>query len=107
MYHADNSQDQDAIDFTDNDLSSLGNFPFFPRLRTLLLARNRINHIQPTLATSIPGLRTLVLSANNLSELADLEPLRNLTRLTHLTLLENPVIRKDVRKPSGQAIISS
>lgn len=90
------SQDQDAIDFTDNDLSSLGNFPFFPRLRTLLLARNRINHIQPTLATSLPNLTTLVLTSNNMSELADLDPLRNLSKLTHLTLLENPVTRKEV-----------
>ena len=94
---ANSFQDQDAIDFTDNDISSLGNFPHFPRLRTLLLARNRISHIQPTLATSIPGIKTLVLTANNLSELADLDPLRQLTHLTHLTLLENPVTRKEVR----------
>ncbi|CAI7571982.1 unnamed protein product [Penicillium bialowiezense] len=89
------AKDQDAIDFTDNDLSSLGNFPYFPRLRTLLLARNRINHIQPTLATSTPGIKTLVLTANNLSELADLDPLRQLSHLTHLSLLENPVTRKE------------
>lgn len=90
------SQDQDAIDLTDNDLSSLGNFPFFPRLNTLLLARNRINHIQPTLASSVPNLSTLVLTSNNMSELADLDPLRNLNKLTHLILLENPITRKEV-----------
>ncbi|KAJ0425666.1 leucine-rich repeat-domain-containing protein [Aspergillus carlsbadensis] len=89
------AKDQDAIDFTDNDISSLSNFPFFPRLRTLLLARNRVRQIQPNLATSIPGLTTLVLTQNNVAELADLDPLRNLTRLTHLTLLENPVTRKE------------
>ncbi|KAL2826173.1 leucine-rich repeat-domain-containing protein [Aspergillus pseudoustus] len=89
------AKDQDAIDFTDNDISSLSNFPFFPRLRTLLLARNRVRQIQPNLASSIPGLTTLVLTANNIAELADLDPLRNLTRLTHLTLLENPVTRKE------------
>lgn len=95
---ANNSQDQDAIDLADNDLSSLGNFPFFPRLRTLLLARNRINHIQPALATSLPNLTTLVLTSNNMSELADLDPLRKLSKLTHLTLLENPITRKEVRR---------
>ncbi|KAJ5121229.1 uncharacterized protein N7515_009190 [Penicillium bovifimosum] len=89
------AKDQDAIDFTDNDISSLGNFPHFPRLRTLLLARNRITHIQPALATSVPNLTTLVLTANHLSELADLDPLRNLGRLTHLSLLENPLTRKE------------
>ncbi|KAJ5194858.1 U2 small nuclear ribonucleoprotein A [Penicillium cinerascens] len=86
---------QDAIDFTDNDLSSLGNFPFFPRLHTLLLARNRINHIQSSLASSLPNLTTLVLTSNNIAELADLDPLRKLTKLTHLTLLENPITRKE------------
>lgn len=90
------AQDQDAIDFTDNDLSSLGNFPFFPRLHTLLLARNRINHIQPTLASSVPNLTTLVLTSNNMSELADLDPLRDMSRLTHLILMQNPVTRKEV-----------
>ncbi|KAF7712209.1 U2 small nuclear ribonucleoprotein A' [Penicillium ucsense] len=89
------AKDQDAIDLTDNDLSSLGNFPFFPRLRTLLLARNRINHIQPNLGSSIPSLTNLVLTANNLSELADVEALRTLPKLTHLVLLENPITRKE------------
>jgi U2 small nuclear ribonucleoprotein A' len=89
------AKDQDAIDFTDNDISSLGNFPFFPRLHTLLLARNRVKHIQPTIASTIPNLTTLVLTANNMSELADLDPLRNLTHLNHLVLLENPVTRKE------------
>ncbi|KAL4919857.1 leucine-rich repeat-domain-containing protein [Aspergillus aurantiobrunneus] len=89
------AKDQDCIDFTDNDISSLGNFPFFPRLRTLLLARNRVRQIQSTIANSVPGLTTLVLTSNNVAELADLEPLRGLTKLTHLVLLENPVTRKE------------
>ncbi|RAK96073.1 U2 snRNP complex subunit LEA1 [Aspergillus ibericus CBS 121593] len=89
------AKDQDAIDLTDNDITSLGNFPLFPRLRTLLLARNRVKQIQSTIATSIPNLSSLVLTANNMSELADLDPLRNLSHLTHLVLLENPVTRKE------------
>ncbi|GCB19362.1 U2 small nuclear ribonucleoprotein A' [Aspergillus awamori] len=79
----------------DNDITSLGNFPFFPRLRTLLLARNRVKQIQPTISTSVPNLSALVLTANNMNELADLDPLRNLAQLTHLVLLENPVTRKE------------
>ncbi|KAI5799598.1 leucine-rich repeat-domain-containing protein [Pyronema domesticum] len=86
---------QDAIDFTDNDIQQLGNFPLSERLSTLLLARNRISMIQPTLANSIPNLTTLILTANNMAELADLEPLGKFKRLTHLSLLENPVARKD------------
>ena len=94
-------QSCDAIDFTDNDIQTLGGFPLSPRLRTLLLARNRINAIQPNLATSLPGLTTLVLTANNFAELADLDVLGTFPMLTHLVLNDNPVTRKDVCYPSA------
>jgi U2 small nuclear ribonucleoprotein A' len=61
-----------------------------------MMARNRINQIQPTIASSIPNLTALILISNNMAELADLDPLRNLSRLTHLVLMENPVTRKEV-----------
>jgi hypothetical protein len=48
------------------------------------------------LADSIPNLTTLVLSSNNVAELADLDPLRRFRKLTHLSLIENPVTRKEV-----------
>jgi len=86
---------QDAIDFTDNDIQQLGNFPLSERLRTLLLARNRITAIQPTLPTSVPNLTVLVLTANNLSELVDLDPLGGFKQLVHLSVLDNPVTRKE------------
>lgn len=89
-------QDQDAIDFTDNDIATLSNFPLSPRLHTLLLARNRVNSIQPTLANSIPNLTALILTQNNFAELADLDVLSKFPKLTHLSLLENPVTRKEV-----------
>jgi len=92
----------DAIDFTDNDIQVLGNFPLSARLRTLLLARNRITSIQPSLANSIPNLTTLVLTANNFAELADLDVLATFHHLTHLVLLENPVTRKEVRSSKLQ-----
>jgi len=89
------AKDQDAIDFTDNDITALSNFPLSPRIRTLLLARNRVNSIAPNIANSIPHLTTLILTSNNFAELADLDPLRSLTKLTHLSLLENPVTRRE------------
>ncbi len=58
-----------------------------------------MRHIDPNLADSLPNLQTLVLTSNNVAELADLGPLRRLTRLTHLSLLENPVVRKEVKSP--------
>ncbi|KAG8527591.1 U2 snRNP complex subunit [Bacidia gigantensis] len=86
----------DSIDFTDNDIAALANLPLSPRLRVLLLARNRANSIQAGLHNSLPNLETLILTANSFAELADLDPLRNFQRLTHLSLLENPVTRKEV-----------
>ena len=89
-------QPQDAIDFVDNDIQVLGNFPLSPRIRTLLLARNRVSSIQPTLANSIPNLTNLQLESNNLRELADLDPLGSFPALTHLVLRDNPVTKKEV-----------
>ncbi|KAI1804216.1 L domain-like protein [Daldinia bambusicola] len=86
---------QDAIDFVDNDIQVLGNFPLSPRIRSLLLQRNRISSIQPTLANSIPNLTMLQLESNNLTELADLDPLGYFPRLTHLVLRDNPVTKKE------------
>lgn len=88
-------QDHDALDLTDNDISQLANFPLSPRLRTLLLARNRVAALHPTLSAALPGLTTLVLQANRLAELADLDPLAGFARLTHLVLAENPVCAKE------------
>lgn len=67
-----------------------------PRLQALYLGRNRITTISTGLGKSIGNLHTLVLSQNQISELADLEPLAELKKLTHLALLENPATSKEV-----------
>ena len=74
----------------------MGNFPLSPRITTLLLARNRVSSIQPSLAKAIPNLKNLVLSSNNLAELADLDALAGFPRLTHLVLVDNPASKKEV-----------
>ncbi|KAK3174484.1 U2 snRNP complex subunit [Lepraria neglecta] len=89
------AKDQDAIDFTDNDIIAISNFPLSRRLHTLLLARNRVNSIHPQIASNLPNLTTLILTSNNFAELADLDVLGKLPRLTHLSLLENPVTRRE------------
>jgi len=84
----------DTIDLTDNSITHVQNFPLLKRLTSLLLANNRIAHISPTLAVSIPNLSSLTLSNNAISELGDLCPLGELKRLEYLTLLSNPVREK-------------
>lgn len=48
---------------------------------------------------SVPALNTLVLTQNNVAELADLEVLRGFKKLTFLSLVDNPVTNKEVRIP--------
>lgn len=69
----------------------MGNIPLLRRLRTLLLANNRISSISPSLHLSVPNLGTLILTNNNLAELGDLEPLKDVKGLKYLSLLGNPV----------------
>ena len=88
-------QDQhDAIDLTDNAIITLGNIPLMRRLRTLLLANNRISVFSQSLHLSAPNLTTLVLTNNSISELGDLEPLKDIKSLKYLSLLGNPVREK-------------
>jgi len=84
----------DAIDLTDNSVIALGNLPLLKRLHTLLLANNRIASISPSLYLSVPNLTTLVLTNNNMCELGDLEPLKELRGLKYVSLMGNPVREK-------------
>lgn len=72
----------------------LGNIPLLRRLRTVLLANNRISSISASLHLSVPNLTTLVLTNNNIAELGDLEPLKDVKSLQYLSLLGNPVREK-------------
>lgn len=85
----------DAIDFTNNDLRVLGNFPRLNRLQHLLLNNNRISKIDAGLNSYVPNLNTIILTNNALSELGDLEALAECQKLTHLSLLDNPVAKKE------------
>ncbi|RMZ89701.1 hypothetical protein DV736_g3095, partial [Chaetothyriales sp. CBS 134916] len=85
----------DAIDLTDNDLALLTNFPLSPRLNTLLCARNRIQGVDRRLGDMLPNLTTLVLTSNVVKEMGDLEGLRGCKRLTHLSMVENPVQKRE------------
>lgn len=84
-------QDQvDVIDLSDNEIRKLDNFPTMKRLSTLLVNNNyvsRIGRLGETLAT----LTALILTNNRISKLSDVGNLATLSKLEHLSLLENPV----------------
>ncbi|CAO3626621.1 unnamed protein product [Cunninghamella blakesleeana] len=85
----------DTINFTNNDLRTLGNFPRLNRLKHLLLGNNRISKIEPGLEQFLPELSTLILTNNSMEELNDIDPLSELKKLEHLSLLDNPISKKE------------
>ena len=58
------------------------------------MANNRISVLSPSLHLSVPNLTTLILTNNNITELGDLEPLKEVKGLKYLSLLGNPVQEK-------------
>uniref|UniRef100_A0A5S6QAB2 Probable U2 small nuclear ribonucleoprotein A' n=1 Tax=Trichuris muris TaxID=70415 RepID=A0A5S6QAB2_TRIMR len=84
----------DTIDFTDNDLRRIENFPALRRVKTLFFSNNRISYLDSSVAESLPNLKTLILTNNVFEELGDLEPLALFPKLEYLSLLGNPVTHK-------------
>jgi len=88
------TQDQfDCIDLSDNEIAKLDGFPLLQRLRSLLLNNNKISKIG-SVGESLPSLSTLILTNNKLANLNDIDPLAELPSLTHLSLLDNIVSKK-------------
>jgi len=88
------TQDQyDCMDLSDNEIAKLDGFPLLNRLRTLLLNNNKISKLG-SLGEVLPSLNTLILTNNKLANLNDIDPLAELNSLTHLSLLDNLVSKK-------------
>lgn len=85
----------EAIDLTDNDITILGNFPVLTRLKTLLLAKNRVVSVQDDFYTTVPMLESLSLVSNSISSFSALTPLRNCKRLKNLYLKDNPISQNE------------
>lgn len=81
----------DALDFTDNEIKYLGNFPRLLRLQHLTLSNNLVTRMDPLLGKSLPYLHSLVLTNNAIADMRQIVPLRRLRRLEYLSLLGNPV----------------
>jgi len=88
-------QDQyDTIDFSDNEVGKLENFPLLNRIRCLTFNNNHITKIGPNLSESLPKIETLILTTNRIVTLADLDPLSDLSTLRTLSVLDNVVSKK-------------
>lgn len=59
------TQDQfDAIDFSDNEIKKLDNFPRYKRLSSLLLCNNHVSRIAADLGSQLPNLTCIILTNN-------------------------------------------
>lgn len=75
-------QDQfDTINFSDNEIRKLENFPALRRLRSLLLNNNYVSRIAPNLGEQLVALETLILTNNLVSHFADIDALTSIRRL--------------------------
>lgn len=84
----------DALDFTDNEIKYVGNLPRLVRLKHLILSNNLVSRIDENVARSLPFLHTLVLTNNALQDLRQVVPLRKLRHLEYLSLMGNPITRE-------------
>jgi len=89
------TQDQyDTIDFSDNEIEKLENFPILNRLQTIYLNNNHISKISANLGDCLPKLDTLILSNNRLVNLHDIDLLADIITLKTLSLIDNVITKK-------------
>lgn len=84
----------DTIDMSDNEIRKVDGFPLLKRLKCLLLNNNRIVRIGEHLEEQLPNLEMLILTNNNIQDLADLDNLATNKNLRYLSLMRNPVTSK-------------
>lgn len=87
-------QDQfDVIDFSDNDIKRLDNFPAMQRLNALIVNNNSVARIGAGLAEHLPKLTTVILTNNRLAHMSEIDRLAE-CKLESLSLLDNPIATK-------------
>jgi len=88
------TEDQyECIDFSDNEIIKLENFPLLPHLNTLLLNNNRIVKLTSGLSQFIPKLANLMLTNNKISKFEELKALTEFKHLSQLSLVHNPITK--------------
>lgn len=85
----------DCIDFSDNDIKKLENFPLLKRLKKILINNNRITKISNRLEESLPNLEWLILTNNEINNVDDISSLSAVKSLKYLSLLKNPIVTKE------------
>ncbi|GMM36957.1 U2 snRNP complex subunit [Saccharomycopsis crataegensis] len=89
----------ECIDFTNNELAYLGNFPSNKTLfnaTTLLFANNKISEIEDSIGDYFPNVTKISLIMNDIESYQELYKLRELKNLKSLAIHKNPITAHSV-----------
>lgn len=88
------TRDQFAcIDFTDNSIVKIDELPKLTKLNTLILTNNRVSKVAPDFAKLCPNLETLILTANKINSMSEIDNIASCTDLIRLSLVDNLVTK--------------
>lgn len=86
------TQDQfDVIDFSNNQITEVGDFPILKKCTTLLFNNGIVQVFGLNLPSTLPNLETIMLTNNRIKSFDDLKPLAGCTKLIRLSLHLNPI----------------
>jgi len=83
-----------VIDFSDNDIKRLDNFPVMNRLSALLLHNNSVSRVSAVLGANLPKLNAIMLTNNKIANISEIDHLSSVAKLESLCLLDNPIVNK-------------
>jgi hypothetical protein len=89
-----------VMDFSDNCLRKLENFPYMPELHTLFAHSNIIHSISPRLSDYLPSLEYLALNGNAFDSLSSLSCFSQFSSLKLLSLQGNPITSHQLYRPA-------
>lgn len=82
-----------CIDFTDNAITHINQFPKLIRLRSVILINNRINKIEPNFAMNCQYFENLILTNNKISNITEIDNIASCKTLVRLSLVDNLVTK--------------
>ena len=80
----------DVMDFSDNEIHKLDNFPKLHRLHTIIAHQNYISRIG-LIGEQLPSLKAVILTSNRISHFSELKNLSSAKTLEYVSFLENPI----------------
>jgi U2 small nuclear ribonucleoprotein A' len=95
MYSIPFIKDQfDVIDFSDNEIKKLDNFPSMKRLNAVIINNNNISRVGK-IGDNASNITVLILTNNRLVNLSEIDNIATLSKLQVLSLLENQITSKE------------